>query len=249
LRKNLLFLNVLLLALIAVVSWRLWGGYQEALRSQAEFLRAKVPPPAAPVVSIPPPPAQVSAVNYYDIASKLPFSKDRNPTVVVDVEAPKPMPALPKYYGMMNFGGGPRVILALGGQAQKSYAPGDKIGDFKLTTIAATGLVFDWEGKAVTAPYEQLKDTSNAPPVAAPVAASAAAAPAAPAPSSGGVTSLSSVTSVGGTQASRPGADVGASIKGCQAGDTAPAGTVSDGYRKVMTETPFGKSCRWEKVN
>jgi len=196
------------------------------------------------VVHIPPAPAQVSAVNYYDIASKLPFSKDRNPTVVVEVEAPKPMPPLPKYYGMMNFGGGPRVILALGGQAQKSYAQGDKIGDFKLTSIAATGLVFDWEGKPVSAPYEQLKDTSTAPPVAPPVAAAPAAAP----PASG-VTSLSTVTSVGGTQANRPGPDVGGSIKGCQVGDNSPAGTVTDGYKKVMTETPFGKSCRWEKVN
>lgn len=245
-RKNLLLLNILLLALIGVVSWRLWSGYHEALRSQAEFLRGKPPVPAPPVVTIPPAPAQVSAVNYYDIASKLPFSKDRNPTVVVEVEAPKPMPALPKYYGMMNFGGGPRVILALGGQPQKSYTAGDKIGDFKLTTIAATGLVFDWEGQEISATYEKLRDTSNTPPVAPPTTTVATPAPA---PPSGGVTSLSAVTSVGNTQASRPGVDVGGSVKGCVAGDTAPAGTVSDGYRKVMTETPFGKSCRWEKVS
>jgi hypothetical protein len=31
-------------------------------------------------------------------------------------------------------------------------------------------------------------------------------------------------------------------------GDTTPAGTVRDGYRKLVTQTPFGNACRWELV-
>jgi hypothetical protein len=34
-------------------------------------------------------------------------------------------------------------------------------------------------------------------------------------------------------------------VKNCQAGDTAPAGTIVDGYKKVIEQTPFGAACRW----
>jgi hypothetical protein len=44
------------------------------------------------------------------------------------------------------------------------------------------------------------------------------------------------------------GVDTGGGIRACAPGDTAPAGTMSDGYRKIVSETPFGKVCRWEKV-
>ena len=57
------------------------------------------------------------------------------------------------------------------------------------------------------------------------------------------------VTSVSSADANRPGAETGTGIKGCQPGDNSPAGAVVDGYRKLVTETPFGKSCRWEKIN
>lgn len=244
-RRNLLLLNLLLVALIGLVGWRLWSGYGESMRRQKAFLTAPAQPVPAPVVLIPPPPGQVSAVNYYDIAAKLPFSKDRNPVVVVEVVAPKPMPALPRYYGLMNFGGAPKVILAMKpGGPQKSYVAGDKIGEFKLVTIASAGLIFDWEGKQVPARFEEMRDT--APPEQN---ASAAPAGAPPAPSSGGVTSIAPVTSVASSTAQKPGVSVGEGLKGCQPGDSSPAGTVVDGYRKVVAQTPFGGSCRWEKVN
>ncbi len=43
-----------------------------------------------------------------------------------------------------------------------------------------------------------------------------------------------------------PGAQVTSNMRACVAGDTSPAGTVKDGYRKVLTQTPFGANCRWE---
>jgi mannose-6-phosphate isomerase-like protein (cupin superfamily) len=46
----------------------------------------------------------------------------------------------------------------------------------------------------------------------------------------------------------RPGADVGEGYRGCLPGDTSPSGTIVDGYRKVMTTSPFGVSCGWEKI-
>ena len=247
-RRNLVLLNLLLMALIGLVSWRLWASYEETLRRQRVFLSAPAPASPAQVVMIPPPPGQVSAANYYDIAAKLPFSKDRNPVVVVEVVAPKPMPALPRYYGLMNFGGAPKVIMALKpGGPQKSYVAGDKIGEFKLVTIASAGLIFDWEGKQVAARFEEMRDT--APADQRPQQAQTSAPPPPPAASPGGVTSVSAVTSVSSASAQGPGVVTGDGVKGCQVGDSAPSGTVVDGYRKVTMQTPFGGTCRWEKVN
>lgn len=245
-RRNLVALNLLLLALIGLAGWQIRLQYLERLQSQEKFLRAPAPAVPPPVVLLPPPPAQVSAVNYLEVATKLPFSRDRNPTVVIEVAPPKPMPALPRYYGVMNFGS-PRVILApASGQAQKSYAVGDTIGEFKLASIAQSGLVFEWDGKQVPASFAELQDRSTAPPPeAAPTGGSAQQAPAA----SGSVKSVSSVTSVSSGDVNRPGAETGTGIKACQPGDASPAGTVMDGYRKLVTETPFGKSCRWERIN
>jgi hypothetical protein len=49
-------------------------------------------------------------------------------------------------------------------------------------------------------------------------------------------------------ETARPGANVGQGYRGCVAGDNSPAGTIVDGFRKVMTTSPFGVSCGWEKV-
>ncbi len=45
-----------------------------------------------------------------------------------------------------------------------------------------------------------------------------------------------------------PGMQLTGDLKACVVGDTTPPGTVRDGYRKVVTQTPFGASCRWELV-
>jgi mannose-6-phosphate isomerase-like protein (cupin superfamily) len=52
----------------------------------------------------------------------------------------------------------------------------------------------------------------------------------------------------GKPETARPGADVGLGYRGCVAGDNSPAGTIVDGFRKVVTTSPFGVSCGWEKV-
>lgn len=247
-RKNLIALNLLLLALIGLAGWQLRAQYLERMRRQTQFLKAPAPPVPPPAVLLPAPPGQISAVKYLEIATKLPFSKDRNPTVIVEAAPPKPMPPLPRYYGLMNFGT-PRVILAPApGQPQKSYSVGDTIGEFRLAAIAQSGLVFEWNGKQVPAAYAEIQDkSSNAPPEPA-SASSASSASSQPQPAAG-VKAVSSVTAVSSAEASRPGAETGTGIRACQPGDTSPAGAVVDGYRKLVTETPFGKSCRWEKIN
>ena len=45
-----------------------------------------------------------------------------------------------------------------------------------------------------------------------------------------------------------PGVDTGAGLKGCVPGDKSPSGTVVDGYKKIVSQTPFGAGCQWEQV-
>jgi hypothetical protein len=45
-----------------------------------------------------------------------------------------------------------------------------------------------------------------------------------------------------------PGETTHFGVKLCNPGDTSPVGAVVDGYRKVLSPTPFGSSCLWEPV-
>lgn len=255
-RRNLLLLNLLLVLLIGVVSWQFWNGYKERVTRQQAFLKAPLPAAPPALVSFPAPPGQVSAANYYEIASTLPFSKDRNPTVIVEVAEPKKQPPFPHYYGMMNWGGGPKVILAAPGGQQKSYVPGDQVGDYKLVTIAQSGLVFEWDGKQVPAKYEEMRDASPAAQQSTETQSSSSSSGGGSVVNLGGQSATPAEspvkrvtpTVVSVTGSSGPGNDVGAGMRGCQPGDPTPAGAIVDGYRKVVSETPFGKSCRWERA-
>ncbi len=243
--KRLIALNLLLAALCGLAGWRLWDNRKRALEAQERFLASKVPPAPAPVILIPPPPQQVSAANYLDVASQLLLSKDRNPTVIVEVAPPKPMPALPRVYGVMSLGDVPRVVMApaKGGQ-QKSYVPGEQIGEFKLVQVTQRGVIFEWEGKQVGGTFDDLKDDTAE-------KQQSAQSGGVPNPSAAPVKSVSTVTSVGATSPKGPGEFITGSTdtKACVPGDNTPAGAVSDGFRKVVSKTPFGEICRWEKIN
>jgi hypothetical protein len=54
--------------------------------------------------------------------------------------------------------------------------------------------------------------------------------------------------STGDKNTARPGDDVGLGYRSCAPGDNSPGGTIADGYRKVVTTSPFGVSCGWEKI-
>lgn len=243
-RGRLLLLNLLLLAACAAAGWRLDAMHEERLRRQQQFLEERVSPAPVPPLSLPAPQPQVSAATYLPVAQQLLFSKDRNPDVVIEVAAPKPVPPLPRYYGLMNFGDGPRVVLAPQGKPQKSYTVGDLVGEFRLASVEPDGLVLEWEDRTIRVRFDELRE-KGAPP---PANQQAAQAPAA-APPPAQAENVSTVSTIGGAGESKgPGGEAGAPTRPCQPGDTAPAGTVSDGYRKVLTKTPFGASCYWEKV-
>ncbi len=240
-KHKLLLINLLLLALVAASGSVLRQKWRESKAREESVLKQKAAPVPAPVIApipaVPPAPPAV----YADVAQKLLVSKDRNPNVFVEPPPPPPappvMPALPYAYGVMDFGAGPSVMLSekSGGQ-QHTYRIGDKIGPFKLLGVNRTDILFDWNGKPVQRKLSELVD-KNANAAAERAAAEApkqAAAAAPPPPVLKGE--------------AKPGAAMSGEVKGCQPGDNSPAGTIADGFKKVVSASPFGSVCRWEPV-
>lgn len=235
-KRRLQLLNLVLLTLVVMLGFRFHRVWQEAREREQQTLLTRYPLEKA--VALPPLPKTqpVSALSYIDIAQKMLLAKDRNPNVIYDPPppppAPKPMPPLPHFHGLMMFGK-PGIILSEKADSQKTYRPGDKIGEFTLLAFDNTKVEFEWEGQKVERRLDELVD-HTAPQIAS--NASAGGTPAAPPPQVVNVSPLP----LG------PGQDVGGGFRACQPNDSTPTGTVQGGVRKVEVATPFGKSCRWE---
>jgi hypothetical protein len=241
--RKLILLNVVLLALAGGLGWTLRQRWIEGqARERAIFVNAArkmalLPPP--PLVS----PKTVAPAEYLDVAQKMLFSKDRNPNVVIEPEKPKPeppMPALPSYYGQMTLFD-PVVFLSLGGGGQKSYHPGDKVGAFELVTFDREKITLAWNGKTVERKLQELTPKDAPPQV--PAAAAQAAPAAAPQ-----VKSIGNAPSQSDADIGPMGVDMGANLYACKTGDTAPNGTVTNGYKKIVVRGLMGDSCHWEQV-
>lgn len=236
-KRKLILLNVALVVLAAAASWQLRARWRQGKAQERKVLQQST----KPVVPPPPPalevPQAAKAAGYSEVAQKTLFSRDRNPNVVVEVAPPKPVPEFPVAYGIMNLGGGPSAILSTkSGARSQRYSPGDKVGAFTLTEVEKDAIVLEWDGRQFR---KSLKELRAAAPAAPAAAAPAAAAPppvvapvrtATPAPDPG------------------PGAQTSAEHRDCQGGDTSPAGTIRNGYVKVLLASPFGDLCRWDLV-
>ncbi len=256
--RKIILLNLVLIALAGTCIWQLRLKRTEAATHQKAILQQAPHPPA---VVPPPPPAVVrtpSPAEYVDVAQKTLFAKDRNPNVVVAAPPPPPppppMPALPSYSGQMALGQ-PVIFLTLSGTTeQKGYRSGDDVGPFKVISFDRETVTFEWDGKTVERELSALKPKEPLPQAAqnnAP-APNAAAAAAAAQPTSG-ITSLAATTTNLATNSSASkgpalGNDMGGGYRGCAAGDTSPAGTTLEGYRKVVSQGLMGSSCHWEQI-
>jgi hypothetical protein len=277
--RRLLLLDLALVVFAAGLVWLLRERYVQARAHEVAVLRNKVAPRPVLAPQTPPPARPSPPADYADVAQRTLFSKDRNPNVIVEPPKPapeRPMPALPIYYGQMDFGE-PVAILSLPNQAasQKGYHLGDKVGEFKLVAFDREKIEFEWNGKKVERKPEELvakEPASTAPPAAA----SAAAHPGAPAATGGpqsanisvrmaeaeaaanGVTPAGSAvanlsSSAASSNAANPppsglGDEIGSGTRACVPGDNSPAGTVVGGYQKRMISSMFGSVCRWEQV-
>lgn len=185
--RRLVVLNLALLALAGGLIWTLRANWLAAQARERAVLQRKIAaktvlaPPALPGVKT------VAPAEYIDVAGKMLFSKDRNPTVVVEPPKPAPepvMPALPSYHGQMAIGEPVILLSASANAAQRSYHAGDQVGDFKLVSFDAARVSFEWKGKNVERKLEELRPKETAPAgipastqAAAPPSASAAATP------------------------------------------------------------------------
>jgi hypothetical protein len=160
LNRRLVLLNVALLALAGALIWTLRTNWLAAKTRERAVLQRKVAakavlaPPALPTVKA------VAPAEYIDVAGKMLFSKDRNPTVVVEPPKPAPepaMPALPNYHGQMSIGE-PVILLSTSATAaQRGYHAGDQVGDFKLVSFDEARADFEWKGKNVERKLEDLR--------------------------------------------------------------------------------------------
>jgi hypothetical protein len=241
LNRKLILLNLVLIALAGWLFWTLRARRIELRMRERAVLNQKAH--AAPVLPPPQtsPPRPVTPAEYIDVAQKMLFTKDRNPTVIIEPPPRKPdppMPPLPSYHGQMAIGEPVVFLSADSNSAQKSYRAGEKVGKFELVSFDREKITLAWEGKTVERKLAELtpKEPTPQQQIAAPAAAARpAAVPLAP------VRALRA-------DESPLGADMGGGFHGCVAGDNSPDGTVKDGFKKVMRQSPFGQTCHWEQV-
>jgi hypothetical protein len=236
LRQKLLLLNLALAGAIVFTGVQLRDLYRAAKAREAAVLNQKVKPaPPPPITALPPAPA-VMPSGYADIAQKMLFDRSRNPTVVVEVPAPpppKPVPPFPVLKGMMNIGDGLTAVFAeKPGGSGSEVKPGERIGQFKLLAVNEEEAVFEWDGREFHKRVEDILDRTLK-------ESAETSRPAAPP----GVPPPAVVKTATG-----PGAQTGEATRACNPNDSTAPGAVVDGYRKVMTTTPFGQACRWEAV-
>jgi hypothetical protein len=240
LKRKLWFLNILLVAAIALAGWQLRKEARE-LHAREHGVLDKHPPVPPPPMQPPAPPAPtVTGAAYLDIADKMLFSSDRNSKVIVDPppppKPPKPLPPLPAVYGVMNIGDGPTVMMSeKSGGRQRGVHPGEKIGEFKLVSASSEELVLAFEDRTVKKKVDELIDRGG---VESVVAAGQNGPP--------GTAVSTPVAPV--VSAPAPGVKLTEDTANCQTGDPSPAGAVVNGMRKVVMSTPFGNACRWEAV-
>jgi hypothetical protein len=243
--RKIVVLNLLLLGLLIWLGMQLRASWLESkAREQAALARAAKPeqvvvPPSAPEVD------PASPASYIDVAQRMLFSKDRDPSVLLaPPPAPpppppeKPVPPLPSYFGQMSFGE-PIIVLSSDKIPQKSYRVGEKIGEFKIAAFDSDTVTFEWEEKVLK---NNLRDLTPKEPER-PVQASAAAAP----------VQAASAKAIGKMGGSEPKTDpalgpANGAYRSCLPADTSPAGTVKDGFQKTVVQTLMGVSCQWEPI-
>ncbi|HLG99969.1 MAG TPA: hypothetical protein VKX49_26910 [Bryobacteraceae bacterium] len=246
--RKLVALNLVLLIAVVLLGVEIRREWQSAKAREQAILRKTIKPTPAQALTPFAKPSPLLASSYAAIADRNLFSQDRNSNVIVDPPPPieeKPIPAFPVARGVMLWEGVPPTVVLSdkSGGAQRGYHPGEKIGEWTIVSVDNQYVVFEWDGKQFKKRLDELLDKTALLTPEAP--ASSAAPPSGPTTLT---TSAPSVNSLSTNRPEGPGTDIGSGVKGCVAGDTAPAGTVVDGMRKVVSTTPFGSVCRWESV-
>jgi hypothetical protein len=253
LNRKLLILNIALGAGVIYTGIELHSAWVAAKERQA-----KMPGPAPKAASVPPIPAlkkepAVVPSGYADVAVHDLFDASRNPSIPVDPPPPAPPPRdpppLPSFHGMMDLGdpqGPVALITENDAPGHEEVHAGEMIGEFKLVAFNRKEMTLDWQGRTL---HKLLNDGGSA-------AAKAKPAPAGgpePLPLNGVVPGQAPQQSVYDdpkpqTRELGPGPQMTDSVKACQAGDSSAVGSVSDGFRKEINNSPMGPQCLWRAV-
>jgi len=268
-----MLLNLALLVVVSLLGWYLRKKWIESRDHERQVLSV----PVRPVPVTPPTPlkkvAPIDPPTYATVVDRNLFSADRNPNPIIEPPPPppppKPVPPLPVAYGVMLWEGvPPTVVLSEPGKGnQKGYHPGDRIGQFTVVSVSNKEVVFDWEGKEVTARLDdmmqkglmsqnnpsgsqtpagaQTLDPRRGTPLPSELMKPLSDQGSEKAPTSTNLTAND--TSSGSALGPGP-AIPGQSIHSCVAGDSSPAGAVVNGLQKRVNTTPFATVCLWEPV-
>ena len=206
--------------------------------------------PVRPVAALPKQPP-VTPAGYIDVAQKDLFDPSRNPNLppppVTTPPPPPPRnpPPLPSYHGMMDFGDpqGPIALITESSSPRhEEFHAGEKIGEFKLLAFDRKEMTLEWEGKTM---HKLLNDGGSEKAAPRPQAGGPEPPPIGLIP---GQASEQQPEQPRQQQDLGPGTQMTESVKACQAGDSAAAGTVSGGYRKEVNISPMGPQCLWRAV-
>ncbi len=244
-KRPILVLNVVLACALIAGSVELRRRWLEARRQETKVLAVQ-PVPAVTAESnassTAQPQGKLQSAQYFEVAERFLFARDRNPTVIVEKKPeppPKVMPNFPAVHGVMDVGMGPTIYISVENDRQQGFRLGDKISEFTLKAATQKDITFEWDGKAITKTLDELRPKTNEAQQGPPQMASNSNNAAGFAPPPPPQKPPENVKPA-------PGVDIGNGRKGCISGDNSAAGTVVDGYKKVSYAYAFGPICYWE---
>ena len=236
--RKLVVLNVVLAGAVVFAGVQLRGEWLAAQARAARLLGEKPAPAPPPPFTRLPEVAPVMASGYANVAQKFLLDPSRDPNPPIEVKAlpppPPPMPPLPMFHGMMNIGEGPELLMSVKADSPyKRVHPGESIGDFRLVAFNSEQVELEWNGERIVKSVADLAGHH----------AVQAAAPQAEAPQQG-------VRPAIVPEKKGPGTANEAGERACQLGDTAAAGTVTDGVVKTVGRNALtvAEYCVWKPV-
>lgn len=242
-RQRLIKIDLVLVAVLVLLGSELRLKYVRAKARENAFLFAVLSPAETQSLARSGKFAPLDATAFEDIVTKNLFSSDRNSTPIPDPPPPPPpppeQPPFPVAHGVMFWAGAPLTIILSSKKDrgdQRSYHSGETVGEWKLSSLDNRYVVLEWNGQRFKKRIDELMDRAPIPAIEPPQQPDAVLQSPAiqPAPKLVAVLAAKSLAQSG--------------IKPCAKDDKSAPGSLLDGRKKIVSQTPSGSICRWEPV-